>query len=154
MGDGLPSSPQPEPPRSNRRSSERKETAFLLFSQGQSIEHVAMAVGRAQTTTSEYLGEYITANRPERIDAWVDEPTYSRVAAAAATSEDGRLKPIFERLNGEVPYDKIRLVVAHLQALASPRDPHSPAGLFPQDEGSHALSPEEQRNAGRTPIGD
>ncbi len=87
-----------------------------MFAQGRGVEHVAQAIGRARSTVVGYLAEYIAEQRPERIDAWVDEPTYRRVAAAAASSEDGRLKPLFDQLAGEVPYDMIRLVVAHLQA--------------------------------------
>ena len=37
------------------------------------------------------------------------------MAAAAATSEDGRLKPLFDHFAGEVPYDVLRLIVTHLQ---------------------------------------
>ena len=62
------------------------------------------------------MAEYITERRPERIDAWVDDLTYGRAAAAAATSEDGRLKPLFDQLGGEVPYEVLRLIVAHMHA--------------------------------------
>jgi ATP-dependent DNA helicase RecQ len=112
----LPSSPGPEPPRPQRPPAAAKEAALTMFAEGLGVEHVAQAIGRARSTVVGYLNEYIAQQRPERIDAWVDEPTYRRVAAAAATSEDGRLKPLFDQLAGEVPYDMIRLVVTHLQA--------------------------------------
>ena len=113
-----PSSPGPEPPRP-QRSAPAREAALAMFARGQGVEQVAAAIGRARSTVVGYLGQYIAEQRPERIDAWVDEPTYRRVAAAAATSEDGRLKPLFDRLAGEVPYDAIRLVVTHLQAVGT-----------------------------------
>jgi ATP-dependent DNA helicase RecQ len=104
----------PEPP---HRTLPARDDAFRLFAQGRDVEHVAQAIGRARSTTCEYLGQYIAERRLERIDAWVDGPTYRRVAAAAATSEDGRLKPLFDQLGGEVPYDVLRLVVTHLRAI-------------------------------------
>ena len=115
-----PSVPRQGEPRPERRSSQARLAAFRLFSQRQSIERVAEAIERARGTTVEYLGQYIAEQRPERIDAWVDEPTYRRVAAATATSGDGRLKPIFDQLGGEVPYDMIRLVVTHLKQAGPP----------------------------------
>jgi ATP-dependent DNA helicase RecQ len=110
----LQSAALPEPPRPQARIP-AKEQAFAMFAQGADIDRVAEAIGRARSTTSGYLADYIAERRPEQIDAWVDKPTYNRVAAAAATSEDARLKPLFDQLGGEVPYDMLRLVVSHLQ---------------------------------------
>ena len=99
-----------------RRGGGAKETAFRLFDQGQSIEQAAQILGRARSTTVQYLQQYIAEQCPAQIDTWVDEPTYRRVAAAAAACEDGRLKPLFDQLGGEVPYDVLRLVLTHMQA--------------------------------------
>jgi ATP-dependent DNA helicase RecQ len=119
--DIAPTRPEsPDAPRPHSLLPPLVARAFALFEEGRDIEHVAQAIGRARSTTFGYLADYIAKRRPERIDAWVDEPTYRRVATVAATSEDGRLKPLFEQLGGEVPYDTLRLVVAHLQATARP----------------------------------
>jgi ATP-dependent DNA helicase RecQ len=112
-----------EPPEPPPRTAGAKEAAFALFAEGRDLEQVAQMIGRARSTTAGYLNEYVSERRPERIDAWVDEPTYRRVAAAAATSEDGRLKPLFEQLAGEVSYDTIRLVIAHLQVTGQQQPP-------------------------------
>ena len=112
----LPASSGPEPPHPPTPVAPAKKQAFALFAHGHGIDHVAQAIGRARSTTCGYLAEYIAERRPERIEAWVDEPTYRRVAAAAATSEDARLKPLFDQLGGKVPYETLRLIVAHLQA--------------------------------------
>jgi hypothetical protein len=61
------------------------------------------------------LTEYILACRPKQIDPWVDEPTYRLVADAADRLGSHPLKPIFEALGGQVPYDVIRLVTTHLE---------------------------------------
>jgi ATP-dependent DNA helicase RecQ len=93
-----------------------REAAFLMFAQGRGVEEVAASTGRAVSTTRQYLVEFISARRPMSIDAWVPPAVYQRVAAAAADAETPRLKPLFERLGGEVPYEEIRFVLAHLQA--------------------------------------
>ena len=99
-----------------------REAAFLMFSQGRTVEEVATCTARAVSTTWQYLGEFIAARRPKSIDAWVSPAVYQRVVEAAADAETPRLKPLFERLGGEVPYEEIRLVLAHLQAQSEADD--------------------------------
>jgi len=102
-----------------RNGSPALKRAFELFDRRQSIEQVMQALDRARSTTCEYLAQYITERHPERIDAWVDAATYDRVAKALKDEEGDRLKPVFDRLGGEVPYDVIRLVVAHVRGPTS-----------------------------------
>ena len=59
--------------------------------------------------------DWIVAGGVTTVDAWVPPDTFVRVEAAAASSEDLRLKPIFEALGGDVPYDQIRVVLAVLK---------------------------------------
>jgi len=92
-----------------------KKTAFEMFDRGASVDDVARTLSRARSTTMGYLAEFIEFRQPERIDAWVDAAAQRKVLDAARTSEDRRLKPIFERLGGDVPYEVIRLVLAHLE---------------------------------------
>jgi ATP-dependent DNA helicase RecQ len=94
--------------------SEAKRRAFSLFDDGASLDEVAQATGRARSTVSSYLEEYIGARRPASVDAWVAPEVYERIEAASAGSDDGFLRPVFEALNGEVPYDDIRVVMRHL----------------------------------------
>jgi len=110
------------PPRREheRRGSPTRATAFELFAKGSSVDAVCAATGRARTTAWEYLAEYVQTEHPERIDAWVDQRTYRAVAEAANDVGLTYLKPIFEHLGGRVPYEQIRLVVAHLQAREAP----------------------------------
>jgi hypothetical protein len=81
-------------------------------------------IERARSTTIEYLAEFIATQRPASIEPWVPAPLYQRIAAAiegvqrhAPPDETWRLAPIFAALDGEVPYDDIRLVAAHIRAL-------------------------------------
>lgn len=88
-----------------------KDRAFKMFKQGRSIAEVAQAIERAQSTTGQYLEDFVNAEKPTSIAAWVDDALYSRVVAAIG--EEQRLKPVFEKLKGEVPYEILRIVTAH-----------------------------------------
>jgi ATP-dependent DNA helicase RecQ len=95
-----------------------RRDAFELFARGYSIERVAARLGHAHRTTIQYLVEYIRAQKPERIDAWVDDASYGRIAEVASQLGTTPLKPIFEKLGGTIPYDTIRLVARHLEIRA------------------------------------
>lgn len=102
-----------------------KEQAMQMCSQGCSIDEIAAATGRARSTVGQYLEEWIRATRPRSIEAWVDAATYQRVRGVAAHLEGRSMKPVFEALNGEVPYEIIRAVVAHLEASTDIGPRHS-----------------------------
>ena len=72
------------------------------------------ALGRARSTTLDYLAEYVETRKPERLDAWLAPETYRAVAQAVDEVGSAYLKPIFEQLGGAVPYGDIRLVTTHL----------------------------------------
>jgi ATP-dependent DNA helicase RecQ len=105
------------------KPSEAKLLAFKLFAEGWKLDDVKHKIERARSTTIEFLAEYITSKQPESIDPWVNKSLYERIASAIAgvqkhalSDEAWRLAPIFAALDGEIPYDEIRLVVAHLKA--------------------------------------
>ena len=106
---GLPVSAEPP-----RKSNDAKATAFEMFSRGESIQRVAEKAERAPGTVCGYLVEYIQSRPDARLDAWVDEETVSRVADAVRELGTVYLKPIYEKLEEKVPYDSIRIVIAHL----------------------------------------
>ena len=85
--------------------------AFDLFRAGKSIEEVATLLNRAASTTSGYLADFIRHDKVTDPSPWVDESTIQRIDGAIHLSENGRLKPIFEGLNGEVSYDAIKIVL-------------------------------------------
>ena len=99
-------------PRISSRPSPTKQDAFIMFAQGRSVEKVAETIGRAVSTTVQYLEEFIRSEKLSDPFPWVSEETFKRVLRAAEGSDDGRLKPIFEKLNGEVSYDTIRICLA------------------------------------------
>ena len=65
---------------------------------------------------TEYLAEFVLAEKPASIFTWVPEDVCERVAAAAEIHGTARLKPVFLELNSEVSYDHIRVVFAFLDA--------------------------------------
>ena len=110
-------------------SAARKQ-ALKLFAAGASVEAVAAATNRALSTAWQYLELHIGEARPSDLRPWVDAETYARVEAAWRTADERRLRPLFEKLNGEVPYAVIRAVCRHLEIAfeengvpaAAPRD--------------------------------
>lgn len=92
-----------------------KDQAMQMFSQGCGLDEIAAATGRARSTIGTYFEEWIRKTRPKSIQAWVDPATYQRVRSVAANLEGLSMKPAFDAMNGEVPYEIIRAVVAHLQ---------------------------------------
>jgi len=86
-----------------------------MFREGWTMEEVVKKTGRARATVMEYLAEWIASERPKSIATWVPETVYKQVHDVARQVGMEKLKPIFVSLNEAVPYDQIRLVVAHLQ---------------------------------------
>ncbi len=101
-------------PAASSRPNPQRDLARELFRQGVAVDEVARRTGRSPSTVLEYLAEWIREAKPAAIDAWVAPAVYQRVASAARLVGLERLKPIFIALGEQVPYETIRLVVAHL----------------------------------------
>jgi ATP-dependent DNA helicase RecQ len=139
------------PRRISRPVSAARRKAFDLFARRASIEEVMKATDRAHSTTAEYLADYIAAECPENIDCWVDAETYRLVAEAARRLGTTPLKPIFEALNERIPYDTIRLVARHLDALGSDvaANESTPPRQQPRQEPRPRKTPTPQQTQGR-----
>lgn len=101
------------------KASGARHAAFEMFARNESLDDVVAAVKRSPGTVAEYLAEFIAERRPEKVDAWVNAATYREVAAAVCELGASPLRPIFERLDGKVPYDVIRIVAAHVDAVGA-----------------------------------
>jgi ATP-dependent DNA helicase RecQ len=108
---------EPEAARAPARSAAR-DAAEALFAEGVAVDDVARRIGRAPSTTWQYLEQWIRRERPTGIEAWVAPDVEAAVAEVLDASDDGRLKPVFDALGGAVPYEAIRIVVAHRSADA------------------------------------
>jgi len=111
--------PRGEPARPAARPNAQRELAFGLFRQGAVLEDVMHQTSRSRPTVVDYLCDFIRDSRPRSVAAWVPEDHYHRVLAAARQVGTDRLKPIFIACGEKVPYDDIRLVLAHLRASES-----------------------------------
>jgi ATP-dependent DNA helicase RecQ len=104
-----------------QRTASRAEAA-ALFRAGIGIDDCVSQLGRAMSTVVQYLVEWIGEEQPASIDPWVAPALQARVREVVLRSEDGRLRPMFEALGGDVPYEVIRLVGAHLRRGAASAD--------------------------------
>ncbi|HEY5315885.1 MAG TPA: DNA helicase RecQ, partial [Pirellulales bacterium] len=105
---------RPRPAAAARPPHAIKRQAFELFGQGQSLEDVARGIGRAPSTTWQYLSEYLQQHAVCDPAPWVDEAMFERIRQAAEEVGRERLKPIFEKLGGSVSYDQIRIALTCL----------------------------------------
>ncbi len=101
-------------PQKGLKLSKARQLAFDMFEQKLSIEEVAKSVNRAESTTIQYLVEYIKRENINKPYPWVDEQTFGRIIDAMKQVGSGRMKPIFDLLNGEIDYNQIRISVACL----------------------------------------
>jgi len=86
--------------------------AFAYFRRGASVDEVMQKLGRARSTVYGYLSEYLRHERVMDPSPWIDAELTRRIEAAIEEIGPGPLRPIFERLGGDVPYEDIRVVAA------------------------------------------
>jgi ATP-dependent DNA helicase RecQ len=86
--------------------------AFEFFRRGASVEEVMQKMNRARSTVFGYLCDYLRHERISDPAPWVDPATALRIEAAADAVGGRQLRPIFDHLGGEVPYESIRAALA------------------------------------------
>lgn len=97
-------------PKERRLPSRSALAAFPLFDLGHSIEQVMSRLGRARSTTADYLCDYLTDRQSVDPKAWLAADVVEQVEAAIDEVGYSPLKPIFLHLNGKISYDDIRIV--------------------------------------------
>ena len=97
----------PAPPRSRPHGS---YVAERLFAEGRSISDVASEMGRAVSTVTTYLTDYLVAKRVADPSPWVEPKDRQDVEAAIDVLGPRPLKPLFDHLHGRVNYDVLRIV--------------------------------------------
>jgi ATP-dependent DNA helicase RecQ len=93
--------------------------SFALFDDGLSLEQVAERLGRAPSTTYGYLEAYVRHRRVTDPTPWVSQEDFARIQAAIASTGAERLRPIYDALDGQVAYERIRVAVACLANSAA-----------------------------------
>jgi ATP-dependent DNA helicase RecQ len=108
------------PPRPSLDSAEVAEVAavkgsslaaFAYFRRGESVDEVMQQLGRARSTVYGYLCDYLAHEKVMSPEPWVEPAVAERVEHAVAAVGDRQLRPIFDQLGGEVPYEVIRITL-------------------------------------------
>ncbi len=92
--------------------------SFAFFRSGLSLDEVCAKMDRARSTVSGYLAEFIRADKITDPARWVSSDNIALIESVIHLSEDRRLKPIYDALEGKVPYDDIRIVVSCYEQCA------------------------------------
>ncbi|HYC99794.1 MAG TPA: RecQ family ATP-dependent DNA helicase [Phycisphaerales bacterium] len=96
--------------------------AFPLFRRGAQIEEVVQKTGRARSTVTGYLCDFITSELPASIDPWVGRAAQNRILAAAERSRSNAVGAVRARLAEEgddtIDYDQVRITLTHKRARA------------------------------------
>jgi ATP-dependent DNA helicase RecQ len=100
----------PSHARPRKVTMEHVRAYFDLFEQHVSLEDAAVQLDKSVDTVSRHLSDYLRAHRLTEIGAWVtlDEQQRTREAIGRLGAE--RLKPLFEALEGTVPYARLRII--------------------------------------------
>ncbi len=107
--------PKQEEQPKTKKAGGAAEAAFRLFDQGRSVADVAEELNRAESTTYQYLEEYVRARSLSDPHPWMDSELFARVREAVDAVGDSALKPIYLQLNEEVPYNQIRIALTCLR---------------------------------------
>jgi ATP-dependent DNA helicase RecQ len=89
-----------------------KIAAATLFREGKSLAEVAQQLGRANSTVTDYLATFLEEEGYLSPEPWVDGGTYAAVVDIAQEIGTDKLRPILDRLGGNVSYDQIRIALA------------------------------------------
>ncbi|RKY13935.1 MAG: DNA helicase RecQ [Planctomycetota bacterium] len=92
-----------------------KDRAFELFAKQRPIREIAATINRAESTTVQYLVEFIQQENISDSSIWVDEKTTGKIRQAIRKIGSKQLKLIFDHLNGQVDYTQIKITLACLR---------------------------------------
>ena len=107
-----------EPPKPRRAKTPKNDTfrrAAELFARGVSLPEASEALNRRPGTLGDYLAEYIRTNAIVDPSPWVEPGVAEKVKEAVKAAGADRLRPIFDYLDGQVPYETIRVCIACLR---------------------------------------
>ena len=89
--------------------------AFACFAEGLSLKETAKTMERALSTTNTYLLSYIRHAKISNPAPWITTINRQKIEAAIAELGRGPLKPIFIKLEENIPYEEIRIVIECLK---------------------------------------
>jgi len=99
-------------------SSEKPKTtsssllSFPFWKAGMSIDEVCDKTGRARSTVHGYLHDYLQMESITNPSLWVSAAESAEIESAIVeTKVTDRLRPLFDHMDGKIPYDLIRIVL-------------------------------------------
>lgn len=95
--------------------SDAKKRAFELFAKLRPIREIAATINRAESTTVQYLVEFIQQEGISDPSIWVDGQAAKKIQLAIRKVGSKQLKLIFDHLNGQVDYNQIKITLACLR---------------------------------------
>ncbi len=102
-------------PRPAKSISNAKEQAFELFRKQSSIRRTAAAINRAESTTVQYLVEFIQQENVADSSAWINEQTSKKIQQAVRKLGSKQKTLIFKHLNEQASYQEISIALACLK---------------------------------------
>jgi len=98
----------------SKASSPAKETLRLL-AEGRAFEEIAQIRARTLRAVVSLVADMIERGEAEFQPNWLSPERYNQIATSCRQLGMDRLKPLKEALPREIPYEEIRLVIAHLR---------------------------------------
>lgn len=107
-----------EPRVRNRKPQEAKgssiEKSLLLFQAGKTIAEIASERGLATSTIEEHIVRAVRIGKMP-LNEWVSASEYDLLKNAILENTDGVMKPVFDKLGGQISYGKIKAVMHSLK---------------------------------------
>jgi ATP-dependent DNA helicase RecQ len=107
---GIETPSRPSKPTVTRENA--KEKAFELFAKQRPIREIAATINRAESTTAQYLIDYIRAKSISDSSPWVDKQRTRKIEQAIRKIGSKQKKLISSHLDGQVSYHEISITLA------------------------------------------
>ncbi|MHC4927465.1 MAG: helix-turn-helix domain-containing protein, partial [Planctomycetota bacterium] len=86
--------------------------AFELFAKQQPIRKVAATINRAESTTAQYLTDFIQTEGVDDPSPWVENATAKKIKQTVRKLGSKQKSLIFKKLNGQATYPDINITLA------------------------------------------
>lgn len=95
------------------------EETVKLLAEGRTFDEIAQIRQRTLRAVVSLVADLIERGEAKFQTGWMATERYNQIAAACQQLGMDRLKPLKEALPSEIPYEEIRLVIAHLRSATS-----------------------------------
>ena len=110
---GIEKAPAQLKPVTSRLDARKK--AFELFTKKRPIQEIAATINRAESTTIQYLIDYIRAKGVSDSSPWVDKQMTRKIQGAIQEIGCKQKNLIFRHLKGKASYPDINITLACLR---------------------------------------